>query len=134
MAPEVHRAQVLPDLDMGSKEVTWGPGPSGFGARKGNPPLLNQGRPATFVLLKFSPKHMVEAPEAPQTHFTHPIPGGWGAGLKPPQEPSPLKDHLDDKFHSNPSSSLNLYREQTPTHTLQIYIVDSRPWLRSCIC
>ena len=36
MSPEEHGAQVLPDPDLGPKN--------------GDPPLLNQGRPATFVL------------------------------------------------------------------------------------
>ena len=43
--------------------------------------------------------------------------GGGGTGSKPPQEPSPLEDHLCAKFRPDPSSRLDFYREQTDTHT-----------------
>ena len=68
-----------------------------------------------------------EAPEAPRTPFTHPVPGGGGIGSKPPQEPSPLEDHLRAKFRPDPSSRLDFYREQTDRHTdIALYVLDSK--------
>ena len=55
---------------------------------------------------------MVEAPEAPQTPFTHPEPRGGVLGQKN------LEDHLCAKFHSDLSSGLDFYREQTHKPTL----------------
>ena len=100
MAPEGQGAQVLPDPDLGPKKVT-------------RP--IKSGVPCNFFFIKISPKRTVEAPEAPRTPFTHPVPGGVGV---PPQEPSPLEDHLRAKFRPDPSSRLDFYREQTNTHTL----------------
>ena len=73
---------------------------------------------------------MIEAPEAPRTPFMHPEPGGVGYRVKKkPQEPSPLKDHLCAKFHPDPSSHLDFYREQTDTKTqkhtdIALYVLD----------
>ena len=53
-APEAHGAQVFPDPDLGSYKVT-------------HPNKL--GVPCNFCFLKFSPKCMAEAPEAPQAPF-----------------------------------------------------------------
>ena len=53
--------------------------------------------------------------------------GGVGTGLKHPQESSPLKDYLCAKFHPNPSSHLDFYREQTYTHTnIAPYVLEDR--------
>ena len=61
---------------------------------------------------------MVEAPEAPRTPFTHPVPGGVGVpGQKKPKNLPPLKDHLRAKFCPDPSSRLDFYREHTDTQT-----------------
>ena len=69
------------------------------------------------------PKHTPEAPEAPQIHFTHPLPQGcWLLGQKT-QEPSPLEDHLCAKFHPNLSSCLDFNTEQRQTYTA-LYLVD----------
>ena len=46
-----------------------------------------------------------------------PKPGGGGTGLTPPQEPSPLEDHLHAKFHPNLFRGLDFYREQSDKHT-----------------
>ena len=67
---------------------------------------------------------MAEAPEAPCTPFTDPIPGGGGMGSTPPPKNLPaLKDHLCAKFHPDPSSSLDFSREQTDTH-IALYVLD----------
>ena len=51
--------------------------------------------------------------------------GGTGSNPPPPQEPSPLKDHLHAKFHPDPSSRLDFYREQTDRHThIALYVLD----------
>ena len=49
----------------------WGQGPSGygFGVQKGGLCPINQGCPATFAFITFSPKHTAEPPNAPQTTF-----------------------------------------------------------------
>ena len=55
--------------------------------------------------------------------------GGGGTGSKPPQEPSPLEDHLCAKFRPDPFSRLDFYREHTDRHTLRqtdiaLYVLD----------
>ena len=57
----------------------------------------------------------------------HPVPGGWGYWFEIPQEPSLLEDHLLAKFHPNPSSRLDFFREQTDTDTqtdIALYVLD----------
>ena len=56
MAPEGHGAQVFLDPDLGSEKVT------------------KSGVSNTLSLIKFSPKHTVEAIEAPWTPLLHPVP------------------------------------------------------------
>ena len=107
MSPEGHGAQVLPDPDLGPKKVT---------------PPTKSGAPCNYCFIKFLPKCTAEAPEAPQTPFMHPVPRGWGYRVETPQESSPLEDHLCAKFHPDPSSSLDFYREQTHRHCL--YVLD----------
>ena len=63
MAPEGQEAQVLPDPDLGPEKVTC---------------PTKSGVPCNFCFIKFLPKRMVEAPEAPHTPFMHPVPRGWG--------------------------------------------------------
>ena len=67
MVPEGHGAQVLPDLDLGPKKVTRS---------------HKSGVPSNFCLIKFLPKHMAEAPEAPRTPFMHPVPSRSGIGVQ----------------------------------------------------
>ena len=63
-------------------------------------------------------KCTAEAPEAPRIPFMHPIPRGSGVpGQNPPKNLPVLEDHLRAKFHSNPSSSLDFYREHPPIHS-----------------
>ena len=107
MATEVQGAQVLPDPDLGPRKLTC---------------LTKSGVPCNFCFIKFLPECTVEAPEAPHTPFTHPVPGvgGGGTGSK-----KTLEDHLCAKFYPNPSSHLNFYREQTDTHThIALYVLD----------
>ena len=59
MAPEGHGAQVLPVPDMGFKKVTC---------------PLKLGVPCNFSFLKCLQKHTADAPEAPWTPITHPVP------------------------------------------------------------
>ena len=82
--------------------------------------------PCNFCFIKFSPKRTVEAPEAPRTPFTHPVPGGVGVpGRNPPKNLPPLEDHLRAKFRPDPSSRLDFYREQTDTQTdIALYVLD----------
>ena len=61
MAPEGHEALVLPELDLGSKQVNY---------------HHKFGVPCHFCLIKFLPKCTAEAPEAPRTPFMHPVPAG----------------------------------------------------------
>ncbi len=69
MAPEIHMAQVLPDLDYRSEYVI-------------HP--TKTGMPYNFYFIKFSPSLMVETAEAGQTLFrAPPNPGGGGMGLQP---------------------------------------------------
>ena len=86
------------------------------------------GVPCNFCFIKFSPKYMVEAPEAPWTSFTHPIPKGWGYQVETPSRTfPPLEDHLRAKFHPDPSRGLDFYREQTNIHThpnIALYVVE----------
>ena len=103
--------------------------PEGHGAQKGDPPC-------NFCFIKFLPKRTVEAPEAPRTPFTHPVPGGWGYRVETPQEPSPLEDHLRAKFRPDPSSRLDFYREHTDTQTdrhtdIALYVLDLSMTLKS---
>ena len=107
MAPEGQGAQVLPDPDLGLKKVTLS---------------TKSGVPCNFCFIKFLPKRTVEAPEAPHTPFSYP--GGWGySGVGVPGQPPPpknlptLEDHLRAKFHLNPSSRLDFYREHTHTQS-----------------
>ena len=122
MASEEHGAQVLPDPDLGPKR--W-------------PSPTKSGVPCHFCLVNFLPKHRVEAPEAPRSPLCTPYLGGGGTGSTPPRTFTPLKDHLHAKFHPDPSSSLDFYREQTDketnTHThIVLYIVDFvSSWVRT---
>ena len=60
---------------------------------------------------------MAEAPETPFTPFKHPVPGGEEYWVDtPPKNLPTLKDLLLAKFHQDPSSGLDFYREHT--HTL----------------
>jgi hypothetical protein len=68
MAPEIHMAQVLPDLDYRSKNVIH-PNKTGM--------------PYNFYFIKFSPNLKVEAAEAGQTLLGPPSPGGGVLGLQP---------------------------------------------------
>ena len=77
MAPEEHGAQGLPDPDLGPKRL---------------PTPIKSGGLCNFCFIKFLPKFTVEAPEAPLTPFTYPVPRGIGMT---PQEPScPQGIHL----------------------------------------
>ena len=99
--------------DMGPKSYQiwiWGP--------KRWPTPTKLGAPCNFCIIKFLPKCTVEAPEAPRTPFTHPVPKGGGYGVKNPPRTFPLEDHLLAKFHPDPSSGLDFFREQTDTPTL----------------
>ena len=69
MATERDGAQVFPDPDLGPK--SWAP--------------------CNYCFIKFSPKHMVEVPEATHTPFTHPIPWGGGYQADPPRTFLPLR-------------------------------------------
>ena len=107
MAPEVQGAQVLPDPDLGPEKVT-------------RP--TKSGAPCNFCFIKFSPKRTVEAPEAPRTPFTHPVPRGVGVpGQNPPKILPPLEDHLRAKFRPDPSSRLDFYREHTHRQSPLLY-------------
>ena len=65
-----------------------------------------------------------------------------GVPGKKNQEPSPLEDHLRAKFHPDPSSHLDFYREQTDrqtdthTHTdMALYVLEdikfASDWIRN---
>ena len=46
-------------------------------------------------------------------------------GQLPPQEPSPLEDHLSTKFHPHPSSGLDFHREHTDRQTkIALYVLE----------
>ena len=60
------------------------------------------------------------------TLFTHPIPRqGGGTGSKKTKNLPALEDHLRAKFHRNPSSGSDFYREHTYTQTnIVLYLVE----------
>ena len=59
--------------------------------------------------------HLTKPPETTWTPLRTPFPGGGGTGLKPPKNLPTLEDHLHAKFHQDPSSGLDFYRELTQT-------------------
>ena len=66
---------------------------------------------------------------APEGPWAQVLPDLWSKSVlgrtPPPQEPSPLKDHLHAKFHPDLSSGSDFCREQTHTQTnIALYILD----------
>jgi hypothetical protein len=104
MAPEIHMAQVLPDLDYRSKNVI-------------RP--TKTGMPFNFCFIKFLPSLTVEAAEAGQTLFIAPLTPGVGVwGCNPARNLSSNEEYRHAKFHQDQCSGLDFYSGYTHTHTL----------------
>jgi hypothetical protein len=104
MAPEIHMALVLLDLDYRSKYVI-------------HP--TKRGMPYNFYFIKFSPSLTVEAAEAGQTLFRAPLTPGVGVwGCHPARNLSHIEEYLHAQFHQDRCSGLDFYSGYTCTHTL----------------
>ena len=108
--------------DHGSRR-TLGPSSSRsrFGVWKGDPTLLNQGRPAFLFNKVFTKMQGWGSRGTLYPLYTPHTQVVRGTRLKFTQESSPLEDHLCAKFHPDMSSSLDfLENRHTHTQTLPI--------------
>ena len=109
--------------DHGSRR-TWGAGPSRFrfGVHKGDPPDYIGGALPYWFYKVFAQIATLMLHRHPRPPLCTPYQLGQRYQFNPPQIIPTLEDHLFSKFHQDPSSGLDFYREHTHTHPFPSFI------------